>query len=65
MKGNFELTCSNDQQAAWLTEPSTSLKFTMRGSIYRLRAERMTGVMVMAALKQDMSSKKAMELLHQ
>ncbi|KAG3087882.1 hypothetical protein PI124_g20074 [Phytophthora idaei] len=64
-KGNYKLTCSNDEQTAWFTKPSTSLKVTMRGSIYRLRAERVTGVMVMAALKQDVYSKKAMELLHQ
>ncbi|KAE9332414.1 hypothetical protein PF008_g14954 [Phytophthora fragariae] len=63
--GKYKLTCSPDQQIAWLSKPGTTLKFMMRENIYRLRAEQATGVMVMAALKQRMDSKKAMELLHQ
>ncbi|OWY94637.1 Integrase, catalytic core protein [Phytophthora megakarya] len=63
--GRYKLTCSPDQQTAWLSKPDTTLKFTMHDNIYRLRAELVTGVMVMAAMKQEMDSKKSMELLHQ
>jgi len=37
----------------------------MRANIYRLRVKKVADVMVMAALKQDVDSKKSMELLHQ
>jgi hypothetical protein len=37
----------------------------MHENIYRLRTERIPGVMVLAALQQDMDSQKKMEMLHQ
>ncbi|ETN17441.1 hypothetical protein PPTG_21650 [Phytophthora nicotianae INRA-310] len=65
MTGRYQLSCSHDQRTAWLSKPDTVLKFEMHDHIHRLRAERVPGVMVMVALKQDMDSKKQMELLHQ
>jgi hypothetical protein len=65
MTGRYRLTCSPDQRIAWLSKVGTVLKFDMHDNIYRLRTERIPGVMVMAALKQEMDSKKQMELLHQ
>ncbi|KAE8878366.1 hypothetical protein PF007_g28573 [Phytophthora fragariae] len=65
MTGRYRLSCSPDQKTAWLSKPDTVLKFEMHENIYRLHAERVPGVMVMAALKEDTDSKKQMELLHQ
>ncbi|KAE9268949.1 hypothetical protein PF008_g30991 [Phytophthora fragariae] len=65
MTGRYRLSCSPDQKTAWLSKPDTVLKFEMHENIYRLHAERVPGVMVMAALKEDMDSKKQMEFLHQ
>ncbi|KAE8911626.1 hypothetical protein PF003_g4602 [Phytophthora fragariae] len=65
MTGRYRLSCSPDQKIAWLSKPDTVLKFEMHENIYRLHAERVPGVMVMAALKEDMDSKKQMEFLHQ
>ncbi|KAE9259352.1 hypothetical protein PR003_g34824, partial [Phytophthora rubi] len=63
--GKFKLTCSPDQQTAWLSKPGATLKFVMTANIYRLRVKKVTDVMVMAAVKGKMDSKKSMELLHQ
>ncbi|KAE9285266.1 hypothetical protein PR003_g26636, partial [Phytophthora rubi] len=50
----------------WCTyRPGTTLKFVMTAKIYRLRVKKVTDVMVMAAVKGKMDSKKSMELLHQ
>lgn len=65
MTGRYQLSCSQDQYTAWLSKPDTVLKFEMHDNIYRLRVDRVPGIMVMAALKQNMDSKKQMELLHQ
>jgi transposase InsO family protein len=65
MTGRYRLTCSPDQRIAWLSKVGTVLKFDMHENIYRLHTERIPGVMVMAALQQDMDSKKKRELLHQ
>ncbi|KAE9045905.1 hypothetical protein PR002_g1970 [Phytophthora rubi] len=65
MTGRYQLTGSPDQHTAKLSKPDTVLKFDMHENIYRLRTEHVPGDMVMAALKQDMGSKKQMELLHQ
>ncbi|KAE9331436.1 hypothetical protein PF008_g15430 [Phytophthora fragariae] len=65
MTGRYRLSCFQDQKTAWLSKPNTALKFEMHENIYRLHAERVPGVMVMAALKEDPDSKKQMELLHQ
>ncbi|OWZ04593.1 polyprotein [Phytophthora megakarya] len=37
----------------------------MRANIYHLKTERVAGVMMMAVLKQELDSKRSMELLHQ
>nr|KAE8919235.1 hypothetical protein PF009_g30454 [Phytophthora fragariae] len=63
--GKFKLTCSPDQQTAWLSKPGTTLKFVMTANIYRLRVKKVTDVMVTATVKGKMDSKKSMELLHQ
>ncbi|KAE9306608.1 hypothetical protein PR003_g21197 [Phytophthora rubi] len=65
MTGRYQLSCFQDQKTAWLSKPNTALKVEMHENIYRLHAERVPGVMVMAALKEDPDSKKQMELLHQ
>ncbi|POM66732.1 Transposon Polyprotein integrase [Phytophthora palmivora] len=65
MTGCYRLSCSPDQRTAWLSKLDTVLKFEMHDNIYRLRTERVPGVMVMTALMEDMDSKKQMELLHQ
>ncbi|KAE9110452.1 hypothetical protein PF010_g11163 [Phytophthora fragariae] len=54
--GKFKLTCSPDQQTAWLSKPGTTLKFVTTANIYRLRVKKVTDVMVMAAVKCKMDS---------
>ncbi|KAG2780618.1 hypothetical protein PC129_g13284 [Phytophthora cactorum] len=63
--GNYRLAFAFDQKTAWMSKPGTILKFDMRDNIYRLRSEKVTGVMVMTMAKTAVEDKKAMELLHQ
>ncbi|GMF49057.1 unnamed protein product [Phytophthora fragariaefolia] len=63
--GKFKLTCSPDQQIVWLSKPGTTLKFKMTANHHRMRVKKVTDVMVMAAVKPSMDSKRSMELLHQ
>ncbi|KAG2901250.1 hypothetical protein PC119_g24601 [Phytophthora cactorum] len=63
--GNYRLTCAFDQKTAWMSKPGTILKFDMRDNIYRLRSEKVTGMMVVAMAKTAVEDKNTMELLHQ
>ncbi|OWZ13358.1 reverse transcriptase [Phytophthora megakarya] len=63
--GRYKLTCSADQHTFWLSKAGMTLKFEKRANIYRLKMERVAGVMVMAVQKQELDRKRCMELLHQ
>lgn len=47
-----------------MSKPGTVLQFDMNDKVYRLRSERVTGMMVIVKAKQSVDAKKTMELLH-